>query len=92
MKRIRIAGTTLVVAAGLAGAVASSASAAGFDTNHGKPTDPDQSACVPFFSNGGAQAGFIRGVGSEGPGAVGDANREFGTSGGLHGVVPHNCS
>jgi hypothetical protein len=79
---------TFVIAAGAAG----SASAAGFDTNHGKPTDPDQSACVAFFSNGGAQAGFIQDVQSGGPGAVGESSREFGTSGGLGGTVPHNCS
>jgi hypothetical protein len=79
---------TIVIAASAAG----SASAAGFDTNHGKPADPDQSSCAAVVSNGGAQAGFIRSVGSEGPGAVGDAGREFGTSGGNGGVVPHNCS
>jgi hypothetical protein len=79
---------TVVIAASAAG----SASAAGFDTNHGKPADPVQSSCAAVVSNGGAQAGFVRGVGSEGPGAVGDANREFGTSGGAGGAVPHNCS
>ncbi len=89
LKRATRALTAAVV---IAASAAGSASAAGFDTNHGKPADPDQNACVAFFSNGGAQAGFIRGVGSEGPGAVGEANREFGTSGGNGPYVPDNCS
>ena len=78
---------TFVIAAGAAG----SASAKGFDSNHGKPADPDQSSCAAVVSNGGAQAGFISEVQGGGPGAVGDLARDFGTSGGNGGVVPHNC-
>jgi hypothetical protein len=64
--------------------------AAGFDTNHGQP--PDNGNCVGFFSNGGAQAAFIQDVGSEGPGAVGEQGRNFGTSGGNGEAASTGCT
>jgi hypothetical protein len=81
----------LIATTVIATSAAGSASAAGFDTNHGKPADPAQSSCAAVVSNGGAQAGFIQDVQGGGPGAVGDLAREFGRSGGNGGVVPHNC-
>jgi hypothetical protein len=67
-----------------AGAAAVSASAQG-------PANPPSESCIAFFSNGGAQGEFIRGVAGEGPGAVGDIASAFGTSGGNGPFAPHNC-
>jgi hypothetical protein len=80
----------LAAAAALMLGVTGSASAAGFDTNNGKPADNGN--CVGFFSNGGAQAGFIQDVGSGGPGAVGASGRDFGTSGGNGEAASSNCA
>jgi hypothetical protein len=55
------------------------------------PANPPTESCIAFFSNGGAQAGFILGVVGEGPGAVGQLGSNFGTSGGNGGVAPHGC-
>jgi hypothetical protein len=67
------------------------ASAAGYDTNQGKP--PGNGNCVGYFSNAGAQAGFIQGIRSTGgPGAVGAAGRAFGTSGGNGPAASSNCT
>ena len=82
-------GVLIVTAACLLGG-ASMASGSGFDTNHGKP--PDKGNCVGFFSNQGAQAGFIQDVRSGGPGAVGENGRSFGTSGGNGGAASSGCS
>lgn len=79
----------LTAAVVIAVSAAGSASASGFDTNHGKPAD--QGSCVASVTNGGAQAGFIQDVQSGGPGAVGQLGREFGTSGGAGHVPPDNC-
>ena len=65
--------------------------AAGYDSNQGKP--PDNGNCIGFFSNGGAQAGFIQGVRSSGgPGAVGESGSAFGTSGGNGSAATSNCA
>jgi hypothetical protein len=56
------------------------------------PANPPTESCIAFFSNGGAQAGFILGVVSEGPGVVGQVASDFGTSGGNGTVAPHGCS
>ena len=80
----------LVAAVVIAVGAAGSASAAGFDTNHGKPADNGN--CVGFFSNGGAQAGFIQDVRGGGPGAVGQQGRDFGTSGGNGDAATSNCA
>jgi hypothetical protein len=55
------------------------------------PANPPQESCIAFFSNGGAQAGFILGVVSEGPGVLGQVASDFGTSGGNGHVAPHGC-
>lgn len=85
----RRAGALIVTAAVLLGG-ASAASGAGYDTNNGKP--PDNGNCVGFFSNQGAQAGFIQDVRSGGPGAVGENGRSFGTSGGNGAAASSGCS
>lgn len=72
-----------VVALG-AGSAAVSASVAA-------PANPPSEACIAFFSKGGAQGDFIRDVASQGPGAVGEIARAFGTSGGNGPFAPHNC-
>jgi hypothetical protein len=85
----RRVGTLAVTAAVFLGG-ASAASGAGFDTNQGKP--PDNGNCVGFFSNQGAQAGFIQDVRSGGPGAVGENGRSFGMSGGNGEAASSGCS
>jgi hypothetical protein len=77
-----LSGVITVVTAG-------TASAKGFDTNNGKP--PDNGNCVGFFSNGGAQAGFIQDVGDGGPGAVGQVASDFGRSGGNGEAASSGC-
>ena len=79
----------MVTAAVLLGG-ASGASGAGFDTNNGKP--PDNGNCVGFFSNQGAQAGFIQDSRSGGPGAVGESGSSFGASGGNGEAASSGCS
>jgi hypothetical protein len=81
---------TLAVAATLLLGITGSSSAAGFDTNSGKP--PDNGNCVGFFSNGGAQAEFIQEVGAGGAGAVGESGSSFGTSGGNGEAASSNCA
>jgi hypothetical protein len=81
-----IVAATLALALGGTG----TAWAAGFDTNNGKP--PDNGNCVGFFSNAGAQAGFIQDVRSGGPGAVGELGRDFGTSGGNGEAASSGCT
>jgi hypothetical protein len=72
-----------VVAIACALAAASASAAA--------PANPPTESCIAFFSNGGAQAGFILDVVGQGPGAVGQVASAFGTSGGNGGVAPHGC-
>ena len=57
----------------------------------GTPANPPTESCIAFFSNGGAQAGFILDVVGQGPGAMGQVGSGFGTSGGNGGVAPHGC-
>ena len=61
-------------------------------TSAAAPANPPSESCIAFFSNGGAQAGFILSVVSEGPGAVGEVGSNFGTSGGNGRLAPHGCN
>jgi hypothetical protein len=88
MMHARPLGVVATVALALGGT--GTAWAAGFDTNHGKP--PDNGNCVGFFSNQGAQAGFIQDVRSGGPGAVGQVGSDFGTSGGNGEAASSGCT
>jgi hypothetical protein len=87
---VRKLGPGLVAALAIALGGTGTAWAAGFDTNNGKP--PDNGNCVGFFSNGGAQAGFIQEVRTGGPGAVGESGRDLGTSGGNGEAASSDCS
>ena len=80
-----------VITAALFFGGAGSAWAGGFGTNHGNP--PDKGNCIGYLSNAGDQAAFIQDVrGSGGPGAVGEAGREHGTSGGNGPYASTNCA
>ena len=81
----------LAITGALVLAGSGAASGAGYDSNQGKP--PDNGNCVGYFSNAGAQAGFIQDVRSSGgPGAVGAQGSAFGTSGGNGSAASSGCA
>ena len=72
-------------------AVAIGCATAAASASAGTPANPPTESCIAFFSNGGAQAGFVLDVVSGGPGAMGQVGSDFGTSGGNGTVAPHGC-